>query len=156
MTSPLRTNLPTTAASGRVAVRPDTAARRRRDRWGYVLCDLVAAALAWNVFVGSRALREGQAFADVVADPNYLYAAVGIPLAWVGVYALFDQYRDIYRLSRLTTLAHTLLLSCVGVLVIFFTLLLDDAVGDYHDYYQGAITLFTAHFLLTATVRMIC
>ncbi len=69
-------------------------------------------------------------------------------------YALFDQYRDIYRLSRLRTLAHTLILSVGGVLLLFFTVLLDDVTADYHDYYQNLLALLALHFVLTSLIRM--
>ena len=144
--------LPVTAS-----LQPDTAARRRRDRWGYVAGDLVAAWLAWSLFFYLRGSVEGSVsgWVDVLRDPNYARGSVFIPLCWLLAYALFDQYRDIYRLSRLTTLVQTLALSVAGTLLLFFTVLLDDAVTDYATYSRSLLTLFTLHFLLTALSRMV-
>lgn len=92
---------------------------------------------------------------SLTGDINYFWGGLLIPLGWVLAYALFDQYRDIYRLSRLQTLLHTLLLSIAGVILLFFTVLLDDVTQDYHDYYQNLLSLLALHFTLTAIVRMV-
>ncbi|SEQ34837.1 sugar transferase [Neolewinella agarilytica] len=137
-------------------LRPDTARRRRRDRRVYVVADFLAAWLAWTVFFLARSGKEGNIVTpESLTDINYFWGSIIIPLGWVLGYALFDQYRDIYRLSRLSTLAHTLLLSTGGVLLLFFAILLDDAAGDYHDYYQNFLTLLGLHFSITALFRMV-
>jgi exopolysaccharide biosynthesis polyprenyl glycosylphosphotransferase len=46
-------------------------------------------------------------------------------------------------------------LSFFGVLFLFFTLILDDLVSNYRTYYTSFLTLFTLHFVLTFTVRLI-
>ena len=137
-------------------LRPDTAARRRRDRWVYVLGDLLAAWLAWSLFFLLRGRAEGSLthWSALFVDTNYLHGSLLMPAGWLLAYLLFDQYRDIYRLSRLTTLVQTLALSAAGTLLLFFFILLDDAVVSYSTYARSLITLFTLHFFLTATVRM--
>ncbi|MEM9527683.1 MAG: sugar transferase [Bacteroidota bacterium] len=139
------------------AIRPDTAARRKYDRRVYVVLDFLAAWLAWTIFFIIRSGKEGNTLqlTDLIGDVNYLWGGLAIPLGWVLAYALFDQYRDIYRLSRLRTLMHTLLLSVCGVVLLFFAVLLDDAAPDYHDYYQNLLTLLALHFSFTAIVRMV-
>jgi exopolysaccharide biosynthesis polyprenyl glycosylphosphotransferase len=78
-----------------------------------------------------------------------------VPLAWIIFYWIFDRYQDIYRLSRLTTLIRTFFLSLAGVVIIFFTLLLDDQADDVSDYVQSFFRLFLLHFMITAVIRMI-
>lgn len=135
---------------------PDTAGRRRRDRWVYIVADFVAAWAAWTVLFLVRTGRQGEVVTpDTLSDINYFWGGLLIPLGWIMAYALFDQYRDIYRLSRLQTLAHTLMLSVGGGLVLFFFVLLDDLTADYHDYYQNLLVLLSLHFFLTALYRMI-
>ncbi|MCP9234596.1 sugar transferase [Lewinella sp. JB7] len=135
---------------------PDTAARRRRDGWVYIAGDLVAAWLAWTLFFWYRGTVEGsvEGLGDIFRDGNYAWGSFFIPLCWVLAYTLFDQYRDIYRLSRFTTLMHTLVLSVVGTLVLFFAVLIDDAVADYSYYGRSLLALLGLHFFLTAFVRM--
>lgn len=122
----------------------------------YGCADLASAMAAWALFYYFRAQGEGKTFEDgVVNDHNFWYGLVIVPLAWIIFYWIFDRYRDIYRLSRLTTLVRTFFLSLAGVVIIFFTLLLDDQADDVSDYVQSFFRLFLLHFSITAVVRMI-
>ncbi|MEM6768947.1 MAG: sugar transferase [Bacteroidota bacterium] len=136
---------------------PDTTARRRSDRIVYVVADFFAAWLAWTVLFLVRTGRQGTIVTPdtLINDINYYWGSLLIPLGWILAYTLFDQYRDIYRLSRLRTLAQTLMLAVGGVLVLFFFVLLDDITADYHDYYQNLLTLLALHFFLTSLFRMV-
>ncbi len=134
---------------------PDTAARRRRDGWVYLVCDGLAAGLAWTLFFCYRYQQEGgEAGWGIFTDPNYYRGAILIPLGWVLLYALFDEYRDLYRLSRLSTLARTLLLSFSGAVFLFFTVLLDDYASSYRTYYRSFFVLLGLHSFLTVFSRM--
>ncbi|RME96237.1 MAG: sugar transferase [Bacteroidetes bacterium] len=130
--------------------------RRTRDTIIYRIADYLTAMLAWACFFVYRKQVEGVPWSwDIVYDTNFQLGCLLIPLGWVAFYFLFDQYQDIYRLSRLATLARTLFLSFFGVLILFFTLILDDFVTDYKTYYSSFLTLFLLHFSFTAIVRMI-
>ena len=114
------------------------------------------AMLAWVLFFLYRKKMEGAPLSwEVLHDSNFALGALVVPLGWVLLYAIFDHYTDIYRLSRLATLSRTFFLSFLGVLVLFFTLILDDVVRDHHTYYQSFLTLFALHFFLTAFSRMV-
>ena len=78
-----------------------------------------------------------------------------IPLGWILLYSIFDEYRDLYRKSRIRTLARTFWLTFVGVLFLFFTLILDDSVRDYRGYIESFFVLFLLQFILTALSRSI-
>lgn len=122
----------------------------------YACADLMSATLAWALFYFFRALSEGKTFDHgVIDDYNFWYGLVIVPLGWVIFYWIFDRYQDIYRLSRLTTLIRTFFLSLAGVIIIFFTLLLDDKVQNISTYLQSFLRLFILHFTITAVVRMI-
>lgn len=114
------------------------------------------AMLAWVLFFLYRKKMEGAPLSwEVLHDSNFALGALVVPLGWVLLYAIFDHYTDIYRLSRLATLSRTFFLSFLGVLVLFFTLILDDVVRDHRTYYQSFLTLFALHFFLTAFSRMV-
>lgn len=122
----------------------------------YACADFVSAMMAWALFYYFRALSEGKSFKNgVVDDHNFWYGLVIVPLAWIIFYWIFDRYRDIYRLSRLTTLVRTFFLSLTGVIILFFTLLLDDSVDEVSDYVTSFFRLFLLHFIITAIVRMV-
>jgi exopolysaccharide biosynthesis polyprenyl glycosylphosphotransferase len=129
---------------------------RQLHTLGYALADFLMAMLAWALFFLYRKTLEGVPVdSAAVQDPNFLLGIIVVPLGWVLLYAIFDHYLDIYRLSRLQTLSRTFFLSFFGVLILFFALILDDVVKDYHSYYRSFSVLFGLHFLLTATSRMI-
>ena len=130
--------------------------KRRLHTLFYQITDFVTAIFAWaGFFIYRKMIETGQVTTTIFQDSNFWYGIVIIPVGWVFFYALFDQYKDIYRLSRLATFARTLLLSFFGVLLLFFTLVLDDFVTDYRTYYSSFLTLFTLHFFLTVIFRMI-
>ncbi len=122
----------------------------------YKIADFLTAMIAWATFFLYRKRVEGVAINwAIFNDPHFWYGVILIPIGWMVFYAVFDRSKDIYRLSRLATLARTFFLSFLGVLFLFFTLILDDFVSDYRTYYRSFLVLFLLHFLITATVRMI-
>lgn len=113
--------------------------------------------LAWVLFFLYRKKTEGAPINEAVfRDPNLWLGADAIPVGWLLLYAIFDHYSpDIYRMSRVNTLGRTFLASFIGVLALFFTLILDDVVQDSRTYAQSFVVLFSLHFFLTATMRMV-
>ncbi len=100
----------------------------------YVLGDFLAAAAAWGLFFLFRKSIEGLAFGEgALVDRKLLLGIGAIPLGWVVFYALFDKYTDVFRLSRLATLARTFFLSFVGVVFLFFSLMLAQVVTGYRS-----------------------
>lgn len=125
----------------------------------YLIADISAAMLAWALFFTFRKIYiETAKFGKpvpVVYDEQYYWGLLFIPLFWVLMYYLTGTYKEIYRKSRLKEIGQTFLLSIIGVLIIFFTLLLDDQIVSYKNYYQSIITLFLLHFGFTAFFRVI-
>ncbi len=130
--------------------------QRRLHTLYYQVADFITAMLAWACFFIYRKQLEAPApdWAMISSDANFWYGVLVIPTGWLLFYSIFDQYQDIYRLSRLATLARTFFLSFLGVTFLFFTLILDDFVTNYTTYRSSFTALFLLHFLLTATVRM--
>ena len=123
----------------------------------YIFFDFLAAIVVWLLFYAYRKVYVEALPFDVAwfADIKLLYGVVLIPLGWVLLYAIFDNYKDVYRLSRLSELFKTLFLSLLGVTFLFFVLILDDVVrGDKSNYYLSFIVLFLLQFFVTATSRM--
>lgn len=122
----------------------------------YRMADFIMAMLAWACFFFYRKrVEEVPIDRTVLEDWNFWYGIVIIPVGWLLLYSIFDKYRDIYRLSRLATLTRTFFLTFLGVIFLFFTLILDDFVRDYKTYYSSFLVLFFYHFILTASARMV-
>jgi exopolysaccharide biosynthesis polyprenyl glycosylphosphotransferase len=127
----------------------------------YVLADYIAAALAWSLFFIYRKYSVEPnvlgSINEVFQDRNFFIGIFLIPFFWLGMYTLVGTYssKKIFRKSRLRELSQTLLLTLIGVVIIFFALILDDIITSYKSYYQSFIVLFTLHFLLTFGFRLI-
>jgi exopolysaccharide biosynthesis polyprenyl glycosylphosphotransferase len=125
----------------------------------YIILDLITAALAWTAFyIYRKKVIEPEKFqmpVDLEFSDKFFLAIVIIPVFWFILYASSGAYRSIYRKSRLKELGQTLLISVIGVIVIFFTLILDDPNASYRSYYKSTLVLLGLHFLLTYSARLI-
>ncbi len=122
----------------------------------FIVADWFSATLAWALFfIYRKLIIESQLFSKAIflQDKKFFYGIFFIPIAWVITYALVGNYQDVFRKSRLKELGQTLFLSLLGVLIIFFSLLLDDTVISYKSYYQSFFTLLSLHFIITASLR---
>lgn len=131
---------------------------RRLQVAKYVLLDWIAALFAWFLFYVFRKQSENPNFHEefefIFDDPNFWFGIMFIPLGWLLLYAIVGTYRKIYRKARLKELGQTLVLTLIGVTVIFFVAILDDVIVTYKSYYQSFITLYSLHFLLTYAGRL--
>jgi exopolysaccharide biosynthesis polyprenyl glycosylphosphotransferase len=131
--------------------------QRKTELVIYRVGDFISAFVAWLLFfiyrknVESPVLELGQ----ILTDIKLWQGLILIPIIWMVIYSIFDKYRDIYRYSRLETLKSTLFTTFLGVLLLFFTVLMDDSAIQFVSYLSLFTTLFLLHFAVTATVRMI-
>ena len=125
----------------------------------YVMADLVAAAAAWTVlYVYRKVYLEPFKFGGAVRldfDTNFFLGLTIVPLFWVLLYGLSGHYSDVFRRHRLKELAQVSMATIIGVLIIFFVLLLDDEIKYYQDYYKSFLALLSSHFLFTLLLRLI-
>ena len=124
----------------------------------YIFFDFLTAALSWAIlFIFRKFYIEANPesnFTDLL-DENFYFGIIFVPLGWLLLYFLAGTYTDIYRKSRIAELSRTLVATVIGVMIIFFVLILDDVVIDYRNYYESLLVLFISHFLLTSSVRII-
>jgi len=124
-----------------------------------VFSDLLAAGLAWTTFYAFRKSEiETAKFGKVIPiefNDSFYTALFLIPLFWLLLYVIIGTYKTIYRKSRLRELGQTTLITLIGVIVLFFALLLDDEIYSYKAYYRLFIALFSIHFAFTFFFRLI-
>jgi exopolysaccharide biosynthesis polyprenyl glycosylphosphotransferase len=132
---------------------------RRSQTFRHILADWLAAALSWGLFFAYRKINiESKKFGEpqpLEITDTLIVGLIAIPLLWLGLYALWGAYRDVYRKSRLKELGHTLVTSLLGVTVLFFALILDDEILDHTTYYESFAVLFGLHFGITFLFRFI-
>lgn len=125
----------------------------------YILADILSAVIAWTLFYAFRKRYiETEKFGldiPVNFDKHFFLGLFIVTSFWLLLYFLVGSYKNIYRKSRLRETGQTLLLSLIGVLIIFFSLLLDDEIISYKNYYQSILVLLALHFTLTALFRFI-
>ena len=125
----------------------------------YLIFDFLAAAISWALFfVYRKIVIEPQRFGiDIPIEftTRFYLGLTIIPIAWITIYYISGFYKNIFRRSRLLELWQTFITALVGVVVIFFTLILDDFIDSYKNYYQLFFTLIGLHFGLTYFFRLI-
>lgn len=122
----------------------------------YILFDWLAASFAWfSLFIFRKYFIENTAFQDIILlnDTNFVIGIIFIPIAWLLFYFITGTYTDIFRKSRVKDFERTFWQSLLGSIVIFFTLLLDDKVNSYQNYYESFFFLLSTHFLITIIFR---
>jgi len=130
--------------------------KRQFEIWLYIITDFVMSVLAWATFFVYRKSLVGEIdWQEILSDTNFQIGVVVIPMGWLFFYAFFGCYKDLYRLSRLSTLLRTFFLTLVGVIFLFFTLLIDDVIAGYWTYYRSFFALFALQFFLVAVFRMV-
>ena len=131
----------------------------KKQRTKYIIADTLSAMLAWGLlFLFRKVALEHTGFsdvADVFNDSNFWFGLILVPAGWLSLYTIQGAYRNVLRRARLTELLDTLLASLIGVVAIFFLLLVDDHISTYRNYYTSFLFLFGVHFTLTYIPRLI-
>jgi exopolysaccharide biosynthesis polyprenyl glycosylphosphotransferase len=125
----------------------------------FVFFDFLAAALTWFLFVNILSANNGFEISSIkeqlFIEENLILGLVVIPLFWLVLYYLSGSYKSIFRRSRLGQFGQTIFISIIGVLVIYFAILLDQTVTAGKIYYQSLSLLLIIHISTTATFRFI-
>lgn len=128
----------------------------------YISSDLLAASLAWALFyiyrkVYIEAVKYGFESHEIPIDfgSRFYLGLILIPIGWILLYYATGYYNEVYRKSRLAELWFTIRITFIGVLVIFFGLILDDVIVTYSNYYRSFIVLYSLHFTLTYFPRLL-
>ena len=94
----------------------------------YISSDFITAAIAWALFFAYRkkyieSVKFDMDFQFELTETFYK-GLIFIPIFWVIMYYLSGYYKNIYRKSRLKELGKTLITTLIGVVIIFFVLIL--------------------------------
>ncbi|MSQ78667.1 MAG: sugar transferase [Flavobacteriaceae bacterium] len=123
------------------------------------MADWLAALLAWALFfVFRKYVIEPEKFGYYIElrfDGQFYKALMLIPLYWLTLHTISGAYSKPYRKTRLRELIRSFNTTAIGVILLFFFVLLDDEVQSYKDYYSTVGMLFGLQFLLTYVGRYI-
>ncbi|HNW73711.1 MAG TPA: sugar transferase [Bacteroidales bacterium] len=123
----------------------------------YIIADFLSAFIAWTLFfVYRKWVVDHQIFShiqDIFTDRKLYYGITIIPIFWLILYTLIGTYRKIYRKARLREFAQSILITFIGVTILFFTLILDDVIISQRNYAEFFFILIFLHLFFTAGFR---
>ena len=123
----------------------------------YVFADWLSTMAGWVLFFLFRKLYlENYSLSDfdlLISDKRFFLGIIIIPFGWIFLFWLLGFYTNIYRKSRINELAKTFLMILFGVIILFFTVMLDDRIVNYRDYYISVLFLVITQYVLTGFFR---
>jgi exopolysaccharide biosynthesis polyprenyl glycosylphosphotransferase len=120
----------------------------------FVGSDFIAALLAWVVFYSSRKFILGEEPENI--SFQLIINAILIGAFWILLYAFWGLYNDIYRKSRIKEVMKLFTIGFLGVITIFFILLLDDkGVLDYKAYYKTFAAYYFIHYIISIVFKIV-
>lgn len=123
----------------------------------YLLTDYSAALLSWFCFFIFRKIyieKIAFSFSELIQNKKFVYGLLLIPVFWVTYYFFVNTYTSIIKKSRLTEIYKTGLQSFTGGIILFFSLMLNDIIKEYKDYYFLFFGFLVLHFFITAFFRL--
>lgn len=132
---------------------------KKNYRKQFIISDIIASALVWSMFfLYRKVFVETVKFGVPVPfhpDFHFFSGLLLIPLFWFLLYYSSGAYNDIRRKSFVKNATQLFSVSVVGVVVIFFLVLLDDTVISYKTYYQSFLLLLTLQYSVTLLFRSV-
>lgn len=127
--------------------------REHSIKFLFILCDWITAALSWAAFFYFRKVYVEQAPFEFT-DQFYIGVAV-IPFFWLSLYFVLGTYNDVRRMYFMRIISLSIRSFLLGVLTIFFLLILDDEIMNYNSYYTLLGGVFFIHSVTTLIPRFI-
>ena len=118
-----------------------------------IILDWAFSCAGWALFYYYRKTSiEGEEF---TVNNSFYLGILLVPLVWLFIYLLQGTYQDVRRLYRLKIINLTFIGTLLGVVVIFFLLLIDDEISGYKQYYKSLFVLFSIQFSVVFVPRFI-
>ena len=125
--------------------------------FGYVIVDYISALGAWFLFFIFRknyVEKIDFTIINLFQDKQFLYGLLIIPFFWMAYYFFSNTYSSLLKKSRLVEIYKTATQTFIGGIVLFFSLMLNDLIKGYKDYYFLFFGFLLLHFFLTIFFRL--
>ena len=119
----------------------------------YLIFDFISAGSSWGLFNYFRKTYIEKY--DFEVNDKLIISTFFISLFWILLYSTFGNYRNVYKKYRLKEITQIISQTFIGIILIFFTFLLDDNINSYQDYYSLFVVLFLLHIIITFIPRII-
>lgn len=133
---------------------------KNRQVGKYLLSDFVSASVAWLLFNLLRynevAVYEGaQNLEDYLMYPYVVKGQLLVPFFWLALYYFSGYYNKPFGKSRLTEFFSTFVTVLIGVVFLFFAIVLNDLPRSFEIYYELFFVMFGLQFCLTYILRLV-
>jgi exopolysaccharide biosynthesis polyprenyl glycosylphosphotransferase len=123
----------------------------------YILSDYLAALLSANIFHFSRRYLLSEPIIvkhHILLTQRFWLGNSTIPFCWLILFTMVGSYRSLYQKSRLNEISNTFVYCLIGCTIIFFAIVFNDPVRDYHYFYQTYFIFLFSQFFLTLIGRI--
>lgn len=124
----------------------------------YLVSDWVTACLSWSILFAYRKVyiesAPGLSWNDVTGDFRYQLGLLVIPFFWIFIHGIAGLYFRPLKRHRILEIGQVTWTSLLGGLILFFGLLLDDAISSYQQYYASLSVLILSRWSLTLAGRL--
>lgn len=124
-----------------------------KKSYNLLVIDYITSVIAWVLFFYFR--KTHIEFSSFIRDKQFYLGIICIPFFWILLYSLQGTYSQVKRLYRIQIIQITIFGSTIGVLTLFFLLLLDDVIPSHQSYYKSLLALFLIHFGITLIPRFL-
>lgn len=107
----------------------------------YIILDFIASYVIWLLFVSLRRTQYQHDFRPL--DKQQFVNAAIVATVWVVLYGVTGLYLDPFRRSRFREMGQIFRATALGVLVLFFAIVLDDGFSE-NNSYRYSFVLFMA------------
>ncbi len=132
---------------------------KKLHKFKYILVDILSAELVWiGFFIFRQSLIDDNLYSDISSIFNeniFWFGFVLYPLFWNVLYVAAGMYRRVYRKTRLIELEQTVIVSLIGVLLLFFIVIIKDPIFSKTDPGKLFFTFLLAQFAFTYIGRLI-
>ena len=124
----------------------------------YLISDFISVSLSWFLFNIIRYYKMDIEFAnlhDFLAKDTILWGQLIVPVFWLILHYYSGYYNKLLEKSRLSEFSTTFVVSVIGTLVVFFSLLLNKLPKSLDIYYELFAYLFLLNFCFTYIPRLL-
>lgn len=124
----------------------------------YLFTDLFSAFLAWQLFSVFRffVIQSTTGFSDLYSFllyPKAVWLSILVPVFWVIIYYFSGFYSEPRRKTNLGDLLNSSVSTLIGVLVLFFLIVIDDYPESPELYYDIVLGFYLIHFICNWLLR---
>lgn len=121
--------------------------------------DFLSAMIAWQIFNVLRFhIFEGTvgytSLASFLFSTKGLWMGLLVPIYWLAIYFFTGYFSRPRRKTNLGDLINTSLSTLIGVLSLFFLIIIDDYPEEVGLYYEVSVAFFCVHFVVTWFFRL--